>query len=639
MGCSDFPKEKEKGITVEDSNGKIPMLNKLNEIIKEEKEIKGNKESKEMEENKETKISSLSIKKDFIIEIEEDKSKEKIDFRGLFMEGLSSEELINLFKKNSQFFYSQPFYEGLCKEYGLFGKSQNKKEAFEIYKNGADNKNDYLCMYRLHRIYYNEYNEFNLEKDNNFEKLYLYKCFAYLPYSIINGTYYIFNKINVTYYIVDYIERKDSNLHTFDKFINYLSDNIIQFSLSPNDIQLMKLILKLHINSLDYNNGISNIHSLLNLEKGDAGYYEAQLKYCNFYLDHFKYNGDKRRINDIFENLIKSGYYKACYDYANFLIEESDYDKAKDILKIGMENSQQFCFSAYYYLCLKDIEMAKLLMDYKIFEVLLDNMMLIMCLEKLNYSSVFYMFFYVSKHSTYKNILKRNHLNLLQNIYNYIETSLKTINNNSNKNIKNIYAEKYILEIPFIFGQMCFYGIYTNKSPDKNKALLYFKQSYDLAKENNNPYFIRINYLYIYKCRKFLFKNNNINENKFNKTKEKLCKLYFSSNMDNLSAFEVYNLYKIQISNNNSESNKGIIIRFLRKGTNYKMIYNFRDYIYINKCSRKMKEYENYCSICYINKDNLIKMEPCKDLICQTCFKDMKKDVCPTCGKTLENSE
>ena len=570
---------------------------------------------------------------------EEDKNSEKINFKQLFMDGLPSSDFINLFKENSKLYYSKAFYEGICKEYGLFGEARNKKEAFDIYKKGADNKNDYLCMYRLHRIYLNEYNEFNLEKDAVLEKLYLYKCFAYLPYSIINGTYFIFNKINVAYYIVDYIERKDSNLQYFNNFMNYLSDNIIKFPLSPNDVKLMKLVLKLHINSLNYNNGFGNIYQLLNLEKGDAAYYEAQLKYCNFYLDNFGYKWDKNKIYDIFENLIKSGYYKACYDYANFLIDNSDYDKAKDILKLGMENSQQFCLCGYYYLYLKEIEMDNLLTDYKVFEDLLKKMMLILCLEKLNYSSVYYMFFYLYKHSSYKNTLQRSHLSLLQDIFTFIETSLKTNNENL---FKNLYAERYFQEIPFILGQMYYYGIFANKIPDKNKALSYFKQSYDLSKENDNQFFMRIIYLYIYKCRKFLFSNNNISKEKFEKTKIKLLKLYLNSNTDYLSPFEVYNLYKIQITeniNDDAESNKGIIIRFLKKGIKCKMIYNFRDYIYFNKCKRKIKEYDNYCSICYVNKGDLIKMEPCKDLICQECFKVVKKDVCPTCGKTLKNSE
>ena len=623
MGCLNAPKDSQNTqIIIGNSKKNLTISNKI-----ENKENKENKEKKENMPNKEI-IGS----KDIIIELEEEKNEQKINFKDLFMDSLSP-EFINLFKTNTKLFYSKTFYEGICKEYGLFGETQNKDEALQIYKNGADEKNDYLCMYRLHRIYVNEYNEFKLERDANFEKLYLYKCFAYLPYSIINGNYFIFNKINFTYYVLNYLEKKkDENLHNFEKFLNYLSENNTNYNLSQNDIKLMKLVLKSYINSLDHKNIIDNINSLLYLEKGDSAYYEAQLKYCNFYLDYFKHNYDKNQVNNIFDNLIKCNYYKACYDFANFLIQEGDYDKAKNILKFGMDNSQQYCFSVYYYLYLKETEIDNLLMNYRLFSSLLNNMILIMCIEKLNYSSIFYMIFYLFKHSSYKNDLERNYTNLLQEIYKNIESNLNNINN-----IKHIYADRYIQEIIFIFGQMCYYGIFNKKKQDKEKALSYFKQSYNMSKENEYLYLKRINYLYIYKCRKYLFKKNKINEQKYEKTKRKLIKIYLS-NIEYINPFELYNLYKIKM-NDNIRNDKGNLIKFLRKGKNYKMIYNFRDYVYLNKCKRILKEYENYCTVCYENKDNLIKLEPCKDLICEPCFKNIEKDNCPTCGKALENSE
>ena len=47
------------------------------------------------------------------------------------------------------------------------GKIQDKNKAFKIYKDGADLKNDYLCMYRLYMIYFNDYENFKLEKRIN----------------------------------------------------------------------------------------------------------------------------------------------------------------------------------------------------------------------------------------------------------------------------------------------------------------------------------------------------------------------------------------------------------------------------------------------------------------------------------------
>ena len=82
------------------------------------------------------------------------------------------------------------------------GKIQDKNKAFKIYKDGVNLNNDYLCMYRLYMIYFNDYENFKLKKDGDLGTIYLFKCFAYLPYSIINGIYFIFNKFNITYEII-----------------------------------------------------------------------------------------------------------------------------------------------------------------------------------------------------------------------------------------------------------------------------------------------------------------------------------------------------------------------------------------------------------------------------------------------------
>ena len=76
-----------------------------------------------------------------------------------------SPEFFNLFKINENLFYAKSFLEGIYKEYGLIGRSQNVKDAYNIYKEGADFKYDYLCMYRLHRIFLDGYEKFNLKSE------------------------------------------------------------------------------------------------------------------------------------------------------------------------------------------------------------------------------------------------------------------------------------------------------------------------------------------------------------------------------------------------------------------------------------------------------------------------------------------
>ena len=95
---------------------------------------------------------------------------ERINFKDLFLENLTP-EFLKVFKSNINLFYSQPFIEGISYEYGLFGKSIDPKKALKIYKDAADNKYDYLCMYRMHRIYLVDYNYFKIKKKRRFASI------------------------------------------------------------------------------------------------------------------------------------------------------------------------------------------------------------------------------------------------------------------------------------------------------------------------------------------------------------------------------------------------------------------------------------------------------------------------------------
>ena len=104
----------------------------------------------------------------------------KIDFKELFMESLAP-EFLKLFQENINLFYSQPFYEGIGYEYGLFDKSKNTNKAFRIYKDAADFKYDYLCMYRMHRIFLTDYEEFGVKKMKIYtDYIYINALFIYL---------------------------------------------------------------------------------------------------------------------------------------------------------------------------------------------------------------------------------------------------------------------------------------------------------------------------------------------------------------------------------------------------------------------------------------------------------------------------
>ena len=236
-------------------------------------------------------------------------------------------------------------------------------------------------------------------------------------------------------------------------------------------------------------------------------------------------------------------------------------------------------------------------------------MCLIICLEKLSQGSLFYTMYYLTKHSSFKEKINKNFAIYAKEVFQNSEKNVKIENNEF---INKKFSEKYAINIPNGYGIMCYYGVSDIIKPDKEKALINFKKSYQLSKEKEYIFQKRINYFYIYKCRKYLYKNNKITLRKLKKTKEKLFTLFEECNLDNLSVLELYNyykLYKIEIQGNNQNK----LISILKKGKNEKIVHHFRDIVYIEKSKIALeKEYSNASSINYDKKffkmKNLVKM-------------------------------
>ena len=524
-----------------------------------------------------------------------------VNFKDLFMESLSP-EFMKLFQKNENLFYNKTFLEGICKEYGLMGRTQDIKGAYKIYKNGADSNYDYLCMYRLHRIFFIDYEKFNLKKNFELDRLYLYKCYAYCPNSIISGEDYILKNINITSELEIYFEYLDGNtFDNFDEFLKFLRNNHSIFNISLNDIKLMEFVIFSKYKN-DIINNYEKLDEFLEIEKenkNDMAYYESQLKYCHFYIAYSGENCDKTKVNDIFDKLINSEYYKAAYDYGKFLISEEKYDDAKKIFKLGMEKCQQFCSTEYIHFLLISNELNQFLSDYKIISHFLNNLCLHICFEKSLMTSFYYAIYYLTKHSSFKEQIKNDYNKYAIEIYKNFEIIFEKENNGSLLNNSSDYTQ---IDYYFGFGRLCYYGIFGLINANKEKSLNIFHKAYKLAKEKDQLYLLRINYLYMYKSRKYLFKNNKITLRKLNKTKEKLFRIYEETEESYLNSIELYNyykLYKFGVLGNTQEK----IIRFLKNGKKEKNIYHFIDFIYKEKCRLA---YEKEFSTSYLNQYNIL---------------------------------
>ena len=156
-------------------------------------------------------------------------------------------------------------------------------------------------------------------------------------------------------------------------------------------------------------------------------------------------------------------------------------------------------------------------------------MCLIICLEKLGLSSFFFAMYYLTKHSSFKQKIIQDFSRYAKEIYQIVENYLQIENFEFvNKN----FAETYAIDKPFLFGNMLYYRISDVIKPDKETALINFKKAHKLAKEKEYNFKMRLNYLYVYKCRKHLFKNNQITLRKLNKTKQKLFLIYEETNKE-----------------------------------------------------------------------------------------------------------
>ena len=142
----------------------------------------------------------------------------------------------------------------------------------------------------MHRIFFTDYEVFGLERNIDLERFYLYKCLAYIPFLLIDGTYMILNKIS----ILDEIAVYDNSFNDFNNFIKFLKKYKNDFFVTSEDILLMDYVFKSSFVSDEIKKNIKLLDDFLKIEKGNKSYYEAQLKYCNFYLLYSEDKSDKK---------------------------------------------------------------------------------------------------------------------------------------------------------------------------------------------------------------------------------------------------------------------------------------------------------------------------------------------------------
>ena len=125
--------------------------------------------------------------------------------------------------KNSE--YSE-FFRGLNYEFGINGYKKDLKEAFKIYKNASNNTTDTLAMFRMYHIYKKDFKKFDINQRERIPELfYLFKCFSYSRYPIMQRNQNLFNKFDIRLEVLIHFNEEDNDKEKFHKFIMHLKEH------------------------------------------------------------------------------------------------------------------------------------------------------------------------------------------------------------------------------------------------------------------------------------------------------------------------------------------------------------------------------------------------------------------------------
>lgn len=658
-----------------------------------------------MEENKEKKT-----------EIKEEKPEEKLSFEDIIKQGENiypiSEEAdrksleINRINNWVEIFYNikqeklkskfieliqksqySKFFEALDYEYGINNKPKDIQKAFEIYKDSADNTINPISMYKMYHIYKNEFNKFNLEKRNRvYEKYYLYKCFAYLSYQELQRNTFLCNRFDIVLEIVIQFDQEDQTFDKLKQFLLYLKKYYKDLNIRQRDVLVIESVFNFKFGNEVQNmkNAIQQLINLISINDNNENMTPLD------YEIYYKIACYLQEVNELepaekyFSYLINMKYYRAYPDFALFLYNKrGEIHKSLIISRIALENGYNSANNIYYNIFLNTFNFSKINKDDEtiknyigiLINVLINNI----ALEDIfSFFEFFFLRKMLIKHFEFKQIYENNEYTkeITELVIKLVDPELKKEDTNNNflqneDNTKEVILEyfqrnEFYSEFNLVGGIIYYYGIEKVIERDYLKSLDKFKKSF---KSSNSQSYKRFCYSYIYKIRQKLNQKNILNpknksllvsNNKLNKTKNKLFKMYKSSleedNISKLSSSFFYyfsRLLSSKIGNNgdllleyiclqraeecnNTSPIFGSIISYYRRYKAMKLLKNEK-YNNIMKGIVGIKDSEGYgednslCPVCFVQKRNVLCL-PCKHLYCITCIeKIMAKRKCPIC--------
>ena len=514
-------------------------------------------------------------------------------------------------------------------------------------------------MYRLYRIYKNEYKKFNfLKRDVVLEKYYLFKSCAYLPYHEINIFSFLYKRIDVIGEATIILDN-DPKLSLFDKFFNYLKKNYKIYNLKLNDLIFISSVIKLCYNQ-EYSE--ESINQLIYLSNNNN--LEAKYKLLCLTETH---EDDK----DIFEFLYRNKYYRSFLNYALFLYKKGDKNNAMNILKIALKNGYYSVINYYIVIFFELNDFETIMKSPKEKN---EFLYIIGCLIDFIIADdiyTLYEYLYIRhicvKHFNFKKEFKEIFGDYTKEIVEFLIKITEGTESENRERIKKYYINNNSYnELYFACGILYYYGIEGILEREYNTSFNKIKIAYD---NSDSESYKRYCYNYIYKIKNKIYKQNNNShddkkEKEFIEIQHNLFKMYhnglYEQDVEYLSSSYFYYLSKLY---NQKIGNDGDILMeyiFMNRAAKYEggqklRLNSFGIYYKRYKAKKKIKEknkdeyYEKLenikgymnnegygedgtiCPICYENKKSSICL-PCRHLFCPTCLEQLvDKTKCPVC--------
>ena len=565
----------------------------------------------------------------------------KPNYKEIIFEHLGP-ELKKLFILKKDKIITKNFLEAVSYEYGFFDKEIDLQKAFSIYKKNAD-LNDYFCMYKMHVIYLCEYEKFNVAFDRVLEKIYLFKCLAYLPNYVLDWRLKFFEKIDVLLEVAQVLDLEDVDLEKHILFFDLLYSQNEKYNLSQNDIALMKGVFSCYFyKGEDPNKNIisfSILNSLIPSNDFDKAYYVAKNK-CVLFRSHLKLESvfSEGEIDNFYKEVENKSFYELYSDYGNYLIDkiETSNPKIIDILSQGADNGDLFsCFRVYQAL-ISFYDFEEIMNDYdkacKILDYLLDEIVF----EKLMLSQFILLMGYLIEFSKNSEKIMDKYLVYIKELNDFVD--LVIYKKEVEKEPMKEKDEHYF----FIKAYIYYYGFKNIEKQNLKKAVEYLDKGLNISDE----LFAKRRNKYIkYEILSLMKDNNLISNEELNEEKKNLTE-FINSNMS--LKYEVIDNYilgqdfyqgitgkideyiTLQIYQNGKNVFCKSVIDFKVKSKIKSFIKNFE-----NKIENKFKD--EICCICYEKK--VIKIfVPCGHYFCTFCAELLLKEKkCPVCRSQISS--